>query len=71
MLHHCPLHPPSSALLSTPPCLPALPQTPRVDVAALADELQSIGDMLQQDVSVAEHYVLFADCDHCVTAFSG
>lgn len=37
----------------------------------LAEELQSIGDMLQQDVSVAEHYVLFSDCDHCVTAFSG
>jgi hypothetical protein len=44
---------------------------PRVDVSLLHEELQTIGDMLQQSTSVIEHWVLFADCDHCVTAFSG
>lgn len=43
----------------------------RVDVGMLHEELQTIGDMLQQSVSVIEHWALFADCDHCVTAFSG
>jgi len=37
----------------------------------LHDELQTIGDMMGQHVSVGEHAVFFAECDHCVTAFSG
>lgn len=43
----------------------------RVDIGLLHDELQSIGDMMHQEVSVSEHQVLFAECDHCVTAFAG
>lgn len=43
----------------------------RVDVGMLHDELQTIGDMLQQQITVTEHFVLFAECDHCVTAYSG
>jgi hypothetical protein len=43
----------------------------RVDIGMLHDELQSIGDMMQQEVTVSEHYVLFSECDHCVTAYAG
>ncbi|KAF8068242.1 Ocrl [Scenedesmus sp. PABB004] len=34
-------------------------------------ELTAVAEPLGQAVSVAEHFVLLADCDHCVTAFAG
>lgn len=43
----------------------------RVDVHALQQQLQAVGQQLGQQVSVLEHFVLFGECDHCVTAYSG
>jgi hypothetical protein len=43
----------------------------RVDIGLLHDELQTVGEMMQQEVTVSEHYVLFSECDHCVTAYAG
>jgi hypothetical protein len=43
----------------------------KVVIAELQRELQSIAKNLGQDVSVTEHSVLFANCDHCVTAYAG
>lgn len=43
----------------------------RVNVAALQAALAEVGNPMGQEVSVAEHFVLFADCDHCVTAYAG
>eukprot|EP00877_Chromochloris_zofingiensis_P012803 jgi/Chrzof1/7777/Cz02g36110.t1 len=49
----------------------SLRQTPgRIDAAAMKQALQSaVGDA--QDISVQEHWLSFAACDHCVTAYSG
>ena len=43
----------------------------RVDVAELRAALQAIAAPLGQSVNVVERTVLFSDCDHCVTAYSG
>eukprot|EP00775_Hariotina_reticulata_P009952 gene9952-10107_t len=43
----------------------------KVAVAELQQQLESIAKVMGQEVSVTEHSVLFADCDHCVTAYAG
>uniref|UniRef100_A0A383W0V6 DUF7906 domain-containing protein n=1 Tax=Tetradesmus obliquus TaxID=3088 RepID=A0A383W0V6_TETOB len=47
------------------------PGNGRVDVAALQQQLQAVGQPLGQQVTVLEHFVMFSTCDHCVAAYSG
>jgi hypothetical protein len=47
------------------------PGNGKVNVAELQQQLQAVGQQLGQEVSVLEHYVMFSNCDHCVTAYSG
>jgi hypothetical protein len=47
------------------------PGNGRVSVAALQQQLQGVAQWLGQQVSVMEHFVMFSNCDHCVTAYSG
>lgn len=43
----------------------------RVNVQQLQEQLSVIGRKVGQSVSVLEHFVLLANCDHCVTAYAG
>lgn len=47
------------------------PGNGHVDVGKLQSQLSSIGQRMGQSVTVMEHFVLFANCDHCVTAYAG